>query len=105
MFYNILIQGSNLSLKLSGSEKLYGFYVNRAVEASNENDAKIIAMEQIQDAIKKKYQNVSIELVRLEVEEVTLLSAPIDLAEQQGFLLYLEEPDNKAPWWKFWTNK
>ena len=39
MHYNLMIDGSGLSLSVDSQKKSYGFYVNRVVEASNENEA------------------------------------------------------------------
>ena len=100
MHYNLMIHGSGLSLLVDGQNKPYGFYVNRVVEASNENEAKVMGLGRVKEEALVKYGEAATKLV-LGVEEVIEVEPARGLDKPQGFLLFSEDSQDK-PWWKFW---
>ena len=101
MHYNLMIHGSGLSLLVDGQKKAYGFYVNRVVEASSENEAKAIGLARLKEEVLVKYGEAASKLF-LEVEEVAEVDPARGLDKPEGFLLFDEEESQDKPWWKFW---
>ena len=80
MNYNLMIHGSGLSLLVDGEKKAYGFYVNRVVEASSENEAKAIGLARLKEEVLVKYGEAASKLF-LQVEEVAEVEPVSGLSE------------------------
>ena len=74
-------------------EKIYGFFVNRTVEAQSSEEATAVALKRVRIEALNKYPEGAEALV-LEVEE---LEPPEGSVTPQGFILFNESPKVR-PW-------
>ena len=91
--YKILICGENFILDLGEGVKKYGFYVNSFCEADNENNARILAMDSINQRkeIQARIVNTNDNLPILKVEEITEIDSFDTYNLEQGIAWFLDE--------------
>ena len=89
--YSILINGTNVFLKIDGDIGRYGFYTTRYVEAMNDKEASAMVMNLIKNELEAISLNNPDDPPILKMEEIDLLDSFGDIKTPgAGFSLYKE---------------
>ncbi len=89
-WFRCFIRGENFPLELDGKRQATGFYTTRYVEAADEGDAELKAVNVLRDdpALKVPPGTPGVEHAMVYVEEIELVDGPS--APNAGFTFFVE---------------
>ena len=97
--YHCSINGKNFLLELDGKKSKHGFYKWVTVEAKDESEAELLAVEKVKndEQIKASTQNPQKDSPQLFLDEIYEAEETAEKPNEMGYAFY---PEKK--WWAFW---